>query len=59
MKLTTLKEGPNEGAFAPREPHTGFMRFGDSVRMEAGSLDGGPLFGVIDQQVVQRDLSCA
>ena len=34
-------------------PRTEFMRFGDSVRMEARRLDSGPLFGVIEQQVVQ------
>ena len=32
---------------------TGFMKFGDRVRMEATLPDGGPLFGVIDQKVVQ------
>ncbi|WP_404366965.1 fumarylacetoacetate hydrolase family protein [Sphingomonas sp. MMS24-J45] len=34
-------------------PITEFLRFGDRVRMEARSLDGGPLFGAIDQRVVQ------
>lgn len=33
-------------------PRTGFMRFGDSVRMEARDRDGRPLFGAIDQRVV-------
>jgi len=33
-------------------PLTPFMRFGDSVRMEARALDGRPLFGAIDQRVV-------
>jgi len=33
---------------------TGFMRFGDRVRMEARLPDGGPLFGAIDQRVVER-----
>jgi fumarylacetoacetate (FAA) hydrolase len=33
-------------------PRTAFMRFGDSVKMEARDLDGAPLFGVIDQRVV-------
>lgn len=33
-------------------PRTGFMRFGDRVRMEARDRDGGPLFGAIDQRVV-------
>jgi fumarylacetoacetate (FAA) hydrolase len=32
---------------------TEFMRFGDTVRMEARSLDDLPLFGAIDQRVVQ------
>ena len=31
---------------------TGFMRFGDRVRMEARALDGTPMFGAIDQQIV-------
>jgi fumarylacetoacetate (FAA) hydrolase len=35
------------------KPQTGFMKFGDRVRMEATDLDGGPLFGVIDQEVVR------
>ena len=34
-------------------PRTGFMKFGDRVRMEATLPDGAPLFGVIDQQVIQ------
>jgi len=38
---------------------TGFMRFGDRVRMEARSRDGSPLFGAIDQQVVQAGSPCA
>jgi len=33
-------------------PRTAFMRFGESVKMEARGLDGAPLFGVIDQRVV-------
>ncbi|HSI16184.1 MAG TPA: fumarylacetoacetate hydrolase family protein [Sphingomonas sp.] len=36
-------------------PRTAFMRFGDSVKMEARSLDGAPLFGVIDQRVVASE----
>jgi fumarylacetoacetate (FAA) hydrolase len=35
------------------EPRTGFMRFGDTVRMEAAMPDGMPLFGAIDQKVVK------
>jgi len=34
-------------------PSTAFLRFGDRVRMEARGADGEPLFGVIDQRVVQ------
>jgi len=34
------------------------MRFGDRVRMEAVCRDGTPLFGAIDQQVVQAGASC-
>ena len=34
-------------------PRTRFMRFGDRIRMEATLPDGAPLFGVIDQKVVQ------
>lgn len=33
------------------EPRTGFMKFGDRIRMEARLADG-PLFGAIDQTVV-------
>jgi len=35
------------------QPRTGFMRFGDRVRMEARAGDGGSPFGVIDQRVVR------
>jgi fumarylacetoacetate (FAA) hydrolase len=35
------------------EARTGFMRFGDRVRMEASLADGEPLFGAIDQMVVR------
>ena len=34
-------------------PKTGFMRFGDAVRMQAGHADAVPPLGAIDQQVVQ------
>jgi len=34
-------------------PVTGFMAFGDRVRMECRAADGTPLFGAIDQRVVQ------
>ena len=40
-------------------PQTGFMRFGDRVRMEARDLEGHPLFGAIDQQVVSGAQPCA
>jgi fumarylacetoacetate (FAA) hydrolase len=33
-------------------PRTDFMRFGDTVRMEARMPDGAPLFGAIEQRVV-------
>ncbi|WP_342245144.1 fumarylacetoacetate hydrolase family protein [Pseudomonas sp. OTU5201] len=39
-------------------PRTGFMRFGDRVRMEARSADGSPLFGAIDQCVVRGGAPC-
>lgn len=42
--IETLDEG---------KARTRFMRFGDRVRMEATLPDGTPLFGVIDQKVVQ------
>lgn len=35
------------------KPLTAFMKFGDRVRMEAALPGGSPLFGVIDQRVVQ------
>lgn len=35
-------------------PRTAFMRFGDRVRMEARTRDGGSPFGAIDQRVVQQ-----
>ena len=34
------------------QPRTEFMKFGDTVRMEAKSADGRPLFGAIAQTVV-------
>ena len=34
-------------------PRTAFLSFGDRVRMEARGVHGTPLFGVIDQRVVQ------
>ena len=38
---------------ASGEASTGFMRFGDRVRMEAITADGRAPFGAIDQQVVR------
>lgn len=35
------------------EARTGFMKYGDSVRMEARTADGHTPFGAIDQQVVR------
>ena len=35
------------------KPRTEFMKFGDRVRMEAKLPDGTPLFGMIDQRVMQ------
>lgn len=40
-------------------PRTGFMRFGDRVRMETRMRDGSPLFGAIDQQVVEAGVARA
>lgn len=37
---------------ASGEPATGFMRFGDRVRMQARGADGSAPFGAIDQRVV-------
>lgn len=37
-------------------PRTGFMRFGDRVRMEARLPDGSGLFGRIDQRVIASRL---
>ena len=34
-------------------PKTGFMRFGDTVRMEMKGLDGMSVFGAIEQRVLQ------
>ncbi|MCG8910321.1 fumarylacetoacetate hydrolase family protein [Pseudomonas sp. DP-17] len=39
-------------------PTTGFMRFGDRVRMEARGPQGEVLFGAIDQRVVQGGWPC-
>ena len=36
------------------KPRTGFMQFGDRVRMEACGKDGTLLFGAIDQRVTRR-----
>lgn len=34
------------------EPKTGFMKFGDTIRIEMKGLDGRSLFGAIEQEVV-------
>jgi len=36
-------------------PSTGFMRFGDSVRIEMKGRDGQSVFGAIEQQVVEHE----
>ena len=36
-------------------PQTAYMKFGDTVRMEARGADGAPLFGEINQKVVRCD----
>jgi len=38
-------------------PRTGFMRFGERVRMEARLPDGALAFGAIDQRVVRAEAS--
>ncbi|AEQ51256.1 fumarylacetoacetate hydrolase family protein [Pelagibacterium halotolerans] len=35
------------------EPRTGFMAFGDNVRMQCALPDGTPIFGAIDQKVIK------
>jgi len=40
-------------AIADGKPTTGFMQFGDTVRMEVRTRNGAPVFGVIEQKVVQ------
>lgn len=35
------------------EPKTGFMKFGDTVRMESALPDGTPLFGIIEQRIAR------
>ena len=37
------------------EPRTGFMKFGDRVRIEMFDADGASIFGAIDQKVVRYD----
>ena len=34
-------------------PQTGYMKFGDSVRIEVKGKDGESVFGTIDQKVVE------
>jgi fumarylacetoacetate (FAA) hydrolase len=40
---------------ASGKPSTGFMRFGDRVRMQAMTADGRPIFGTIEQTVAEAD----
>lgn len=40
---------------AAGKPSTGFMRFGDTVRMEALTGDGRAIFGAIEQTVIDAD----
>lgn len=44
---------------ADGKPSTGFMRFGDRVRMEARTTDGRAIFGTIDQQVLRARMDAA
>ncbi|MBK5205055.1 MAG: fumarylacetoacetate hydrolase family protein [Polaromonas sp.] len=37
------------------QPKTGFMKFGDTIRIEVKGKDGQSLFGAIDQKVVETD----
>src|SRR5450830_27157 len=39
-------------------PRTSFMRFGDQVRMEARCSDDSPLFGAIEQRLLQGGPPC-
>jgi fumarylacetoacetate (FAA) hydrolase len=41
--LETIKDG---------KPKTGFMKFGDTIRIEARGNDGQSIFGAIDQEIV-------
>lgn len=43
--LETIAEGA---------PHTSFMKFGDTIRLEMLGANGKSIFGAIDQQVVQQ-----
>jgi fumarylacetoacetate (FAA) hydrolase len=36
------------------EPKTGFMKFGDSIRMGSLLPDGSEVFGTIEQKVVSQ-----
>lgn len=65
MKLATLKTGSRDGAplivnralthYVPStgKPQTGYLRFGDTIRMEMLGRDGQSVFGAIDQQVAR------
>jgi fumarylacetoacetate (FAA) hydrolase len=41
--METLQDG---------QPSTGYMKFGDTIRIEMRGRDGQSVFGAIDQQVV-------
>lgn len=50
---TCISERRGIEIIASGRPSTPFMRFGDTVRMEARKADDAPLFGAIEQSVVQ------
>ena len=52
--VNTVNLSAPNGVMFDVPPQTGFMRFGDRVRMAAHTPEGRQPFGVIDQQVVQR-----
>ncbi len=39
------------------KPATGYMKFGDTIRIEARGRDGQSVFGAIDQTVVEMPLA--
>jgi fumarylacetoacetate (FAA) hydrolase len=50
---TCISERRSIEMIAGDGPQTGFLRFGETVRMEARRADGSPLFGALDQRVVR------